>query len=223
MGGPGVAGNHDSRANVAIEMRRHDVPLPRLRADHGLRMADPRGGPQDERQVPAGGQFQRQQGKIVRLLGVGRFEHRHGRGHGKTAVVLFILAGRHARIVGRDDHQRPAGARVGRGKEGIGSHVQSDVLHRHQRGRAGHGHAEADFQGHLFVGGPLGTAAVGREVFEDLRRGRARIARAQRNAVIASGQGDRLIPAQQQPLCSRSQDSRTPRAPARGTPRKALD
>ena len=104
MGGPGVAGDHHSRANVAIEMRSHDVPFPRLRADHGLRVADPRGGSQEDRQVPAGGQFHRQEGEIVRLLGVGRFEHRHGCRDGKAAVVLFILAGCHARIVGRDDH-----------------------------------------------------------------------------------------------------------------------
>ena len=163
------------------------------------------------RQVPAGGQFQGQQGEIVGFLGVGRFEHRHGRGDGKAAVVLLVLARRHARIIGRDDHQRPAGARIGRGKEGIGRHVQPDVFHRDQRRRAGHSHAEGDFQGHLFVGGPLGTAAISREMFEDFRRGRAGISGAQRNAVIESRQGDRLIPAQQQPFCSRRQYSIPPK------------
>ncbi len=93
--------------------------------------------------------------KSYRFLGVGRFEHGHGRGHGKTAVVLFVLARRHARIVGRNDQQRSARARVGRGKKRIGGHVQADVLHGDQGRRASHGHAQSDLQGHLFVGSPL--------------------------------------------------------------------
>ena len=132
--------------------------------------------------MPAGGKLEGGQREIVGLLRIGRLEHRHAGRHGVAAIVLLVLTGSHARIVGRDDHQRAGHAAIGGRKEGVGRDVQAHVLHRHQRGRPAKGRTQADFQGHFFVRRPLGPTAQGVKLFEDFGRGRAGISGGQRNA-----------------------------------------
>ena len=62
----------------------------------------------------------------------------------------------------RDHDQSPAHARVGRGEQRVGGHVEADVLHGDQGAGAAEGGAQADLQGHLLVGRPLGLARPGR-------------------------------------------------------------
>ncbi len=163
----------------------------------GLGMADPRGDAKQHRDAPALGDFDGRRREIVRLLRVGRLQHRHAGGDGVAPVVLLVLARGHAGVVGRDDDQRGGHAGVRGGEERVGGHVEADVLHRHQRARVAEGGAEGDLHRHLLIRRPLRPAAQFREAFEDLGGRGSRIARAQRDARIAGRQGNRLVAAQQ--------------------------
>jgi hypothetical protein len=110
-----------------------------------------------------------------------------------VAVVLLVLAGRHARIVGGDDDQAAFDIGVGGGEQRVGGDVEADVLHGHQGAAAGEGDADADFQGDLLVGRPLRLAAQVVEGFQDFRGGRAGIAGAQGHAGVQGGEGDGLV------------------------------
>ncbi len=50
-------------------------------------------------------------------------------------IVLLILRGVHARVIGGHNDQPRLHARVGEGEEGISRHVQPDMLHGHERPR----------------------------------------------------------------------------------------
>ncbi len=150
--------------------------------DHdGLGVADAGGHPVEDRDLPPFRDFDRRKEEVVGLLRVGRLDRRQPGRDGVAAVVLLVLRGGHARVVGADHDQRAGHAGVGGGEERIGGDVEADVLHRHDRSRARERRAQADLEGHLLVGRPLGAAAQLRERLEDLRG---------RSAGIAGAQGD---------------------------------
>ena len=138
-------------------------------------------------------QLERGEREVVGLLRVGRLEHRQARGDRVAAVVLLVLARRHARIVGGDDHERARDAGVGGGEERVGGDVQPDVLHRDERARAGERGAEPDLERDLLVRRPLRAAAERRERLEDLGRGRAGIAGAEVDAAVPGRGRHRLV------------------------------
>ncbi len=140
VGRPGVGRDHHSAGDIVIEMRRGIDGLDGTGADHGLRVAHTRGHAEEDGQRPASGDVECGQQVVVGLLGIGRLEHGHAGGYGVAAVVLFVLAGGHARIIGGDDDQRARRAGIGGGEEGIGGDVQSDVLHGDQGRGRGHCH-----------------------------------------------------------------------------------
>ncbi len=138
----------------------------RLRRRHGgarlhrcLRVADTRGDAEQHGNFPALRNFDGCEREVVSFLRVGRLQHRHSGGHGVTAVVLFVLARRHAGIIRRDHDQRADHAGMGRAEKRIGGHVEADVFHRDERPRAAVSHADADFERDFFVRRPLGFAA----------------------------------------------------------------
>ena len=196
----GIGGNHDARGDVALEggrsRRRSGVAR---RDDHAFGMTHAGGDAQEHGKAPALGDIDGAQGEIIRFLGIGGLEHGHAGGHCVAAIVLLILAGSHARIVGRDDYQRAGDAGVGHGEEWIGRHVQADVFHGGERAAAGERHADRDLERHLFVRRPLGVAAERSERFQNFGGWRARVAGAQVHPRIQSGQRHRLVAAQQQP------------------------
>ena len=120
----GVGGDHDAGGDVAFEggctRRRCGVAR---RHDHAFRMTNARGDAQEHRKAPALGDLDGAQREIISFLGIGGLEHGNAGGYRVAAIVLLILTGGHARIVGRDDHQRAAYAGVCRGEEWIGRHV----------------------------------------------------------------------------------------------------
>ena len=99
-------------------------------------------------------------------------------------------------IVGRNHHQRAVQPRIRHGKQRIGGHIQAHVLHGHQGARAGKGHADAHLQRHFLVGRPLRPPAQSFEGFENLRRGRAGISRAELHAAFKGGHGNGFVAAQ---------------------------
>ena len=56
---------------------------------------------------------------------------------GEVAVVLLVLRGVHAGVVGGDDHQAGVDAGERERHERVGGHVEADVLHGHQGAGAG--------------------------------------------------------------------------------------
>ena len=159
-------------------------------------MTDARGDPQQHGDFPALGNFHGGEREVVGFLGVGRLQHRHGGGDGVTAVVLLVLARRHARVIRRNHDEGANDAGVRHAEERIGGNVEADVLHGDERTRAAVGHADADFQRDFFIRRPLGLAANVRQVFEDFRRRRAGVAAAQLHATVQRGQRDGAVAAQ---------------------------
>ena len=202
---PCVARHHHASADVADEFRdrrsgsggRHADREPRQ--DRGFRMAHPGGHPEKNRNPPALADLERRAQQIVRILRIRRLEHRRRRGLGIAPAVLFILARRHAGIVGHHQNVTAVHARIGHGEENIGRHVEADVLHRANHPRTGERCAQRHFCGHFLIWRPLGFPAEGAEFLEDLRGRRARIARSESHAAMQRRQRHRLVAAQKQP------------------------
>ena len=137
------------------------------------------------------------QTRVVTRSRIGRLQHRHSGGDGVAAVVLFVLAGGHAGIVRADDHQPARRAGVGDGEQRVGGHVESDVLHRHQRPAVGEGRADGDFERRLLVGRPLRTAALLVELIENFRRRSTGIPGPEVDAAVEGGHCDGFVAARQ--------------------------
>ena len=174
VGGPGVGRDHHPPPDVPLEARRLGRLVGRARLHHGVAVADARRDAEQHRDLPALRNLDGREHEIIRLLRVGRLEHRHAGRDRVTPVVLLVLARSHARIVGGDDDQRAAHAGVGGGEERVGGHVEADVFHRAQRPRPAESRADGDFQRHLLVRRPLGMPAQLGEVLQDFGGGRAR-------------------------------------------------
>lgn len=118
-------------------------------------MRQARGQAQKNGRIVALAQFKSALNIIMAFLAVGRLQHGDVRRAGDHAAVLFILAGMHIGIVRRHDHHPRVHARIGRGIQGIGRHIDAHMLHAAHGARARHGRAEGRFHSHLFVGGPF--------------------------------------------------------------------
>ena len=118
------------------------APLVLARPHDGVAVADARRHPEQHRDLPALRHLDGRQHEIIRLLRVGRLQHRQPGRHRVTPVVLFVLARGHARVVGGDDDQRAAHAGVSGREQRVGGHVQADVFHRAQRPRPAEGRAD---------------------------------------------------------------------------------
>ena len=159
VGRPGICGDHHPSFNVADERCRGvGRSKRRRRPDHGLRVAHACRHAKQDRNSPSLRDLKGQQREVVGFLGVGGLQHRHSGRHGVAAIVLFILARSHARIVRRDHYQGAGDTGVGGGKKRIRGHVQADVLHGDQGSGIGISNAQSHFQGDFLVGSPLGAA-----------------------------------------------------------------
>ncbi len=104
----------------------------------------------------------------------------------------------HARVVGDGEDEAALDRDEGGVDEGVGGHVETDVLHRDDGARAGEGGAEGFLVGGLLVGAPGRAGALARlveaeQVLEDLRRGRARIAVGRAQAGVDGAERDSLV------------------------------
>jgi len=131
---------------------------------------------------------------VLAFLAVGRLEHgRHG-SPGVVAVVLLVLRGELTGLVSRDDDRAGVDPDVGEGEEGVGSHIQTNVLHGRDRTRAGDRGADDRFEGNFFVGSPLGVNfGIGCDVFKDFCAGRARVGSGETHASFPGAAGDGFI------------------------------
>lgn len=118
---------------------------------HRLGMGDAAGGAQDDRCVELLAELEGDGHHVEALLAVGGLEQGDLGELGVVAVVLFALGRVHARVVGADEHQPGVGAGVGGGEEGVGGHVEADVLHGNHGARAAQRRPRAHLQGYLLV------------------------------------------------------------------------
>ena len=84
---------------------------------------------------------------------------------------------------------------MGHAEQRVGGDVEPHMLHGDERPRAGEGRADADFQGHLFIGRPLGVAAQLGEGFQNFRRRGAGITGPQPHARMQRRQRDGAVAA----------------------------
>ena len=74
--------------------------------------------------------------------------------------VLLVLRRMHTGIVRNDDHHAGIDARIGRGEQRVGRHVQADMLHAAEAARSGDRRAERRFHGDLFIRRPFAVDLV---------------------------------------------------------------
>ena len=153
-----VLRHHHVLADVArvvarLELDRH------ARDDPPAAVRDPRRGAQQHRRVELLRQREGLGDEVVGLLAVGRLEHRDLGELGVVAVVLLVLRGVHAGVVGADDDQAGVDAGERERHEGVGGHVETHVLHGHDGAHAGERSAHGGLEGDLLVDAPLGVDA----------------------------------------------------------------
>ena len=137
-------------------------------------------------------------GHLKSLGGVGGLEHGNAGKCSVVAAVLLVLRREHARVVGCEQHQAAAHARIGKRHERVGGDVDADVLHRHERAVPCHGEAQGVLKGDLLVDGPLRIDVVELgERLERLGRRGARIAETGVTAGFPRSPGYGLIAAEQ--------------------------
>ena len=141
-----------------VRPQRHVLPPAQL--DDRLGVAYPRRQAEEDRRVVFLADVERHGRHVLGLLGVGRLEHGDFGELGVEAVVLLVLRGVQARLVGGDDHQPGVHAGVDQREERVGGHVDAHLLHRHDRPRAGERRADGHLQRHLLVDRPLGVDSL---------------------------------------------------------------
>jgi hypothetical protein len=115
------------------------------------------------------------------------------------AVVLLVLRGVHAGVVGAHDDQPPVHAREREGHERIGRHVEAHVLHGDDGAPAGQRSPNGGLEGDLLVDAPLGMDALemgGR--LEDLGGRRARIPAGETGPSAHGAVGDGFVPREEE-------------------------
>ncbi len=158
-------------------------------------VADPGGHAKENRKIEFLGHFIGFQDHIQGVLAVGRFEHGQLGGPCIVAVVLFILGGMHAGIVSGDNDKTLADTVVGRRKDGVGRHVQADMLHGSDRAHAGDGGSVGNLCGHLFIGCPfMVDVFVLGQVFENFCTGSSGIGTSHLHAGFEQTARNRLVP-----------------------------
>ena len=94
------------------------------------------------------------------------------------AVVLLVLAGMAAGVVGGEHHQAAGQADVHRGEQGVGGHVEPHMLHGNQAHGPAQSPAGGHFHGHLLVDGVFQpVAALPAQAEEGISHFRGRRAR----------------------------------------------
>ena len=125
-----------------------------------LGVADPGGGAVQHRRVEQLGHLAGQGHKVLALLGIAGLHHGDLGSPGIVAVVLLVLRGMAAGIVGGDHDERAAHAHVAGGEQGVRRHVQTHHFHGAEGTGTGDGRAVGHFGGYLLVGGPLAVDIV---------------------------------------------------------------
>jgi hypothetical protein len=191
--GLGVGGHHDPLPRVLdIGPRLGHALLARL--GHALGVGDAHARADHGDGVELLGDLEGATGEVDGLLARRRLEHGHAGEGGIVPRILLVLRRVHAGVVGRDHDEAGVDAGVGGRHEGVGGHVDADVLGREEGAPPRHGDADGGLEGHLLVGGPfrVGSGQLA-EALEDLGRGGAGVADAYGDACLPRPLGDGLV------------------------------
>ena len=206
MTGPRVRRQHDVLRRIGRESARADR-LSRVRMDHAAGMRDASRGADEDRHIKSLGQLERERRERAGLLAVAWLQQRDAGETSEEPVVLLVLRAVHSRVVGGDDHEAGAGARIRGRHEGVGGDVQADVLHRRERARAADGRPERDVERDLLVACPFdvdGALDVGtHERLKDLGAWRARVADSDGDPGLPGATSDRLVAGEEHALARR--------------------
>ena len=156
MAADGVAGAHDVLADVLgvlLEGYLHAV----AQFHDGLGVSHAGAGADYDGSVKFFRQFVGKLGELKAFAGIGGLQHGNLGGFRIVAGILLILRGVHARVVGDGDDHAAVHAGVAHGEQGVGGHVQADMLHCAEAAGTGHGCADGGFHGDLLIGGPFGV------------------------------------------------------------------
>ena len=167
-------------------------------------MADSRRRTNDNGRLIFLGKVERRLHHGEALLGRGRVEHGNLRKRPEAAGVLLGLRGDGARIVGDEEHAAALDSHVVQAHQGVGSHVQADLLAGEQRARAAVRRASEKLESRLFVRRPLHMHAMGlarsmqpRDGFHQFGRRRPRVSRDDPHTRFKRGMGERFVAHQQ--------------------------
>ncbi len=154
----GISGHHDPlRGVLFIGFWLNLYTLPYLNGAFGMRNAHSRAN--HTRKIETLGNIVGRLGKRQCLGGVGGVEHGN---MGRTRIearVLLVLGGMHSGVVGGKNHETAVHSRIRRGEQGVGGHVDADVLHRGQHATTSGSRPQTNFDGNLFIWGPFGIHA----------------------------------------------------------------
>ncbi len=168
-------------------------PVPQLH--DALGVADSGGHAEQHGHVEALADVEGRLQIVLGFLGIAGLDAGHLGELGVVAVVLLVLGAVAPGVVGGNQHQSAGDAGIGDGEQGVGRHVDTDMLHGRQGTGAGHGGPDGVFHGHLLVGGPfaLDSAGVQGGVFKDFRAGRAGIGGGVGDAGLKGSAGNRFV------------------------------
>ena len=147
--------DHNILPGVLVEL-----PFPQAR-DCGpqlhvtFRMADPCRGPEEDREPELLGKFERGLDHVMRFLDACGVKTRQPRKMGIAAGVLFVLGTVGKGIVSAHDHKTTGHAGIRAGHQGIGCHIQPDMLHGAECTDAAPCCSKSILQGHFFIHRPL--------------------------------------------------------------------
>jgi hypothetical protein len=152
------------------------------------------GGAEQDRRGELLAQVKGQAGKLPGFLAIRRLQAGELTEAGVLAVILLVLRGETAGVVGGDQHQSGPDAGVGDGHQTVGGDVDADVFHRRQRAGAAEGGANGRVQRDLLVAGPFRHhARILGQVLQDFGGRGARVGRGVADAGLPCPQRDGLI------------------------------
>ena len=187
-------GGHVVELGAVLDVGNGVKGLALAQLDERFRVAHARRHAEHHGRVVALGDVEGVAEHVLGFLRVRRLQHGDLDERRVVAVVLLVLRAVHARIVGGDEDHAAVDAHVGVGEDRVGSHVQTDMLHRGHRAHAAHRRADRRLHGDFLVRRPFGVDFfVCSRVFQDLRAGRARIGRSERHARLPGAARDGFV------------------------------
>ena len=97
--------------------------------------------------------------KSVRFCRVCWFHDRNHRSHCVVTRVLFVLRGKHTRIIGGKDDKAAINAGIGRRKQWVSANIHTNMFHGNQDTRTCSRSANSDFKSDFFVWTPFSIYA----------------------------------------------------------------
>ena len=94
--------------------------------------------------------------EILAFLAVAGFKARSMCASGKHPRVLLVLRGMHSGVIGNNEYHAGINTGIGCCEEGVGTHIQTDMLHAGKTASAAYCCTECNLDGDLFVGCPFG-------------------------------------------------------------------